>query len=135
MIPNGHITVYNKYIDPTTRTEKYKRSEIYNVVWQGSKAVTSARNQTAANSALILIPFASGTGYALPKIWQADSLHTGWTLQEGDIIARGMVNQNITTEYGVTQLKANYEDVVMVASVDAMDQGSANVRHWEVGCK
>src|SRR5689334_8888606 len=130
MIPNAHITVYNKYIDPTTRSEKYQRSVVYNVVWQGVKAVSRAKEQVASNTALILIPFASGNGYLAPKAWQALTNKANyWTLQEGDIIARGMLAQDITTEYGISQLKAAYEDVVMVDSVAAMDEGSANVQH------
>lgn len=134
MITNSHITIYNKYTDPTTRTEKYKRSEVYNVVWQAVRGIGRMKEQIAANTTLILIPFASGNGFVDAREWRADTLHTGWTLQEGDLVARGMTGRDITTEYSVTQLRANYE-VVAIASTAAMDQGTPNVQHWELNCK
>jgi hypothetical protein len=133
MIPNAHITVYNKYIDPETRAEAYKRSEVYNVVWQGVRAISRMKEQVPANSTLILIPFASGTGYETPKVWQDG--RDGWTLQEGDTIVRGMVTDDITTEYTLTSLRAKHENVVVISSIAAMDEGSPNVQHWEVNCK
>lgn len=134
VIPNSHITVYNKYIDTTTRAEKYQRTVINNVVWQSQKAITRAQEQVAANSALVMIPFALGADYLKPKAWQA-ARSGKWTLQEGDVIVRGVVAQEITTEYTLTALRAVYDDVVMIVSVDAMDQGTPNVQHWEVGCR
>jgi hypothetical protein len=71
----------------------------------------------------------------LPKTWQADSDHTGWTLQEGDVIARGVITQEISALYTMSALRAVYEDVVTIISIDAMDQGSPNMQHWELGCK
>lgn len=131
MIPNTDVTIYNKYFDGG---EKYQRTVIADVVWQAQKAIARAKEMIAANTALVMIPFAQGTDYAKPKAWQAS--RTGkWTLQEGDIIVKGAITQEITTEYGVTQLKAQYDDVVMITSVDTMDQGSLTVQHWEVGCK
>ena len=77
-----------------------------------------------------------GADYLKPKAWQALVTKTGnWTLQEGDVIVRGEVTDNITTEYKLSDLRAEYDDVVVISSVDAMDQGSPNVQHWEVGCK
>lgn len=131
MIPNGHITIYNKYIE--SRAEKYQRTIIRDVVWQATDAISRAKEQVAVNSALIMIPFARGADYQKPKTWQADRL--GWTLQEGDIIARGVVANEITSGYTVSDLRAAYDDVVMIFSVAAMDEGSANVQHWEVNGK
>lgn len=136
MIPNADITVYNKYIDSATRSEKYQRAEVKSVVWQSTKAISQMRTQTAANTALILIPFERDTDYLAPRVWQALPLKVGsWTLQEGDVIVRGIVTDEITGAYTITDLRAEHEDVVAIVSVDAMDQGSANVQHWEVNCK
>lgn len=133
MIPNAHITVYNKYVDGTTRTEKWQRTEVFNCVWQSTKAISRMREQTQANTALVLIPFASGTGYQEPKAWQVD--RDGWTLQEGDVVVRGMVTDEITDAFTLTDLRNAHEYVVTIASIDAMDQGSAAVQHWELQCK
>ena len=131
MIPNAHVTIYNKYIDE--REEKYQRSEIYNCVWQSVKAISRMREMTAANTALLLIPFASGLLYQEPKAWQVDRV--GWTLQEGDVIVRGLVEDEITDAYTITDLRKEHQNVVVIVSVDAMDQGSPVVQHWEVNCK
>ena len=133
MIPNGHITIYNRYF--VSRVETYQRTVIRDVVWQATKAVSGrSTGVLASNVATVFIPMARGANYLKPKAWQA-ARSGKWTLQEGDFIVRGEATDNITTEYTITSLRAEYEDVVTITSVDAMDQGSANVQHWQVGCK
>ena len=131
LIPNSDITIYNKYIE--NRVEKYQRFEVLAVVWQATSAISRAKEQVASNSALIMIPFALGTEYQKPKAWQVN--RAGWTLQEGDIITRGIITEEIDTEYTISNLRSDYDDVVMISSIGAMDEGSANVQHWEVNCK
>lgn len=134
MIPNSDITVYNKYF--VNRAEVYQRSEVYDVVWQATDAISRAKEQVAVNSALIMIPFARGIGYEYPKAWQLlTDKSDAWTLQEGDIIVRGIVTDEITGAYTVTSLRAEHDDVVMITAIAAMDEGSLNVRHWELNCK
>lgn len=133
MIPNGHITIYNRYF--VNRVETYQRTVIRDVVWQATKAVSGrSTGVLASNVATVFIPMARGADYLKPKAWQ-DARSGKWTLQEGDFIVRGEATDNITTEYTITSLRAEYEDVVTITSVDAMDQGSPNVQHWQVGCK
>lgn len=133
MIPNGHITIYNRYFE--SRLEKYQRTVIRDVVWQATKAVSGrSTGVLASNVATVFIPMARGAAYLKPKAWLL-ARSGKWTLQEGDVIVRGEATDNITTEYTLTSLRAEYEDVVTITSVDAMDQGSANVQHWQVGCK
>lgn len=135
MIPNGHITIYNRYF--VSRVETYQRTVIKNVVWEATKAVSGrSTGVLASNVATVFIPMQRGADYLKPKAWQALVTKTGnWTLQEGDVIVRGEVTDTITTEYKLSDLRAEYDDVVVISSVDAMDQGSPNVQHWEVGCK
>ena len=133
MIPNGHITIYNRYF--VSRTETYQRTVIRDVVWQATKAVSGrSTGVLASNVATVFIPMARGANYLKPKAWRA-ARSGKWTLEEGDVIVRGEATDNITTEYTITSLRAEYEDVVTITSVDAMDQGSPNVQHWQVGCK
>jgi len=133
MIPNGHITIYNRYFE--SRLEKYQRTVIRDVVWQATKAVSGrSTGVLASNVATVFIPMARGEDYLKPKAWQL-AQSGKWTLQEGDVIVRGEATDEITTEYTLTSLRAEYEDVVTITSIDAMDQGSANVQHWQVGCK
>jgi hypothetical protein len=133
VIPNCDITIFNKYI--SARVEVWRRSIIRNVGWQATKAVSGTKaGYLASNVATVFIPFAGNTDkYAPPKYWQYDL--DGWTLQEGDVIVRGEVPEDITSTFSITDLRAKYDDVVTITSVDSMDFGSLNVRHWEVGCK
>lgn len=131
MIPNAHITIYNKYID--ARAEKYQRAEVLDCVWQGVSAIARFREQIPANTILVMIPFASGGAYKEPKAWQSD--RSGWTLQEGDVIVRGLVTDEITDEYTITDLRAEHQYVAQIASIATMDNGSFHINHWEVQCK
>jgi len=134
LIPNSDITIYNKYFE--NRLEKYQRFEVYDVVWQSSDAISRMKEQVASNSALILIPFARGVDYLKPKEWQAlVDKSDNWTLQEGDVIVRGIAIEEIEAGYSVSNLRMDYDDVVAIASIAAMDEGSANMRHWELTCK
>lgn len=137
MIPNSAITVYNKYVDPSTRSEVWQRSEVTDVVWQATKAVSGSKSGLlASNVATIFIPFAQGSLYKLPKAWQLLADKSGyWTLQEGDVITRNIVADEITGAFTITSLRAKYDHVVTITSVDAMNQGSANMQHWEIGAK
>lgn len=134
LIPNSDITIYNKYF--VSRAEVYQRFEVYDVVWQSTDAISRAKEQVASNSALIMIPFARGGDYVQPKAWQALlDKSSVWTLQEGDIVVRGIAVEEITAGYSVSSLRADYNDVVMITAIAAMNEGSPNVQHWEVNAK
>ena len=135
MLANTHITIYNKAIE--SRAEVYYRAVIRNVGWQATKAIAGIHSgQLASNVATIFIPFGGNTEYLAPKAWQAlIDKSTNWTLQEGDVVVRGEVADEISGAFTVTSLKAKYDDVVTITSVDTMDFGSSLVRHWEVGAK
>lgn len=149
VIPNSDITIYNRYIDAGTRSEKYARVVVKRVVWQATKAISGGKSGAlASNIATVFIPMQRGADYVTPIAWQALTDKTGkWTLQDGDVIVRNAVSDEITaattdpeTEivtpaFTMTSLRAKYEDVVTITSIDCMDQGSANVQHWQVGCK
>jgi hypothetical protein len=55
------------------------------------------------------------------------------TIKAGDVIVEGVVTQEIDTEYTISDLKAAYDDVVTVKSVDRYDFGSPVVRHIRIG--
>lgn len=141
MIANTHITIYNKYIED--RAEKWQRSVVRDVNWQDTKAVMGTKQGLlASNVATIFIPMSNNTEYLAPKAWQAlESKSSAWTLQEGDIVVRGEVEDEITPAdddtpaVTIKSLYAKYDHVAQITSIDAMDMGSPNMRHWEVGVK
>ena len=66
--------------------------------------------------------------------WQALTTKTGkWTLQDGDFMVKGLVTDEIGAGFTMTALKAKYDDVVMIKSVDTMDAGSSYMQHWQIG--
>ncbi|MDD2921470.1 MAG: hypothetical protein PHQ36_04220 [Anaerolineales bacterium] len=131
MITNTTLTVYNKYVDPQTRSEVIQRSEIGAALWQSASAVSQSKSATiAADMASIAIPFAECANYKPPKEWLALEDKSGfWTLREGDEIARGIVTEALNT---ARQL---YDEVLTIRSVARMDQGSPNTHHFLVGAK
>lgn len=134
MRANVNVTIYNAYPDAATRTVKYQRSQVTRVYWENRRAANkSAAGEISNNSATIYIPLARGTAYVEPIAWQALVTKTGkWTLQDGDVIVRGLVADEITGAFTITSLRAKYDDVMTIASIDLMDMGSPNVQHWQV---
>ena len=133
---NSDITLFNKYIDAATRAEKYQRTQISGVLWENRKAanVIASGGNIAANQANIYIPYARGAAYQDPVTWQALVTKTGyWTLQDGDVVVRGLVSDSITTSFTITDLKAKYSDTLTIRSVDTMDMGSVGMSHWQIG--
>lgn len=136
MRTNADATLYNKYVDPTTRSEKWQRAVILAVTWENRKAANTIATggQIAADSAYIYIPMTRGANYLPPKAWQSSKAGK-WTLQEGDVILRGAVSDELSDTLTLTGLKAKYDDVLVISSVDTMDNSSMALRHWKVGAK
>ncbi len=132
---NADLTVFNKYVDATTRSEVWSRTQIKDVTWENGKAANViASGLLEADKVTVYIPYARGTSYLAPRAWQALSAKTGrWTLQQGDILVRGLVGETIGADYTISDLKRDYDDVVAIRSVDLMDNGSQALWHWQVG--
>ena len=150
MKTNANLTIYNKYIDPTTREAKYQRTQIIGVLWENRKAsnVLASGGSIAVDQASIYIPFQRGADSFPSTEWQALVTKTGkWTLQTGDFVVKGLVTDEIqdaitdpeTHEtipaFTIGSLKEKYENVLAITSIDTMDQGSLSMSHWQLGAK
>ena len=135
MITNADLTLYNKYYDPTTKAEVYQRTQISGIVWENRKAVNILKSGLlSADQVAIYIPFALGANYLQPIAWLALTTKTGkWTLQIGDFVVKGLVTDTVNSSFTITNLKAKYNDVLSIKSVDTMDRGSAKMQHWQIG--
>jgi hypothetical protein len=135
MKTNCDLTIYNVYVDAATRSEKYVRAQVVGVYWENRRAVNKLRSANlSADKAMIIIPFGRGTAYLEPVQWQALTTKTGkWTLQEGDIIVKGLVSDELSSSFTASALEKKYNDVLKITSVDVMDQGSLAMRHWRLG--
>jgi hypothetical protein len=142
---NADLTIYNKHV--AGGVEAWQRAQIQAVAWENRKGanVLRAGGNIAADQAAVYIPFARGDNYLAPRAWQALADKTGkWTLQVGDFIVKGLVEDDVHGEiedsppvpaFTISDLKAKYDDVLQVTSVDTMDSGSLSIRHWQLGAK
>jgi hypothetical protein len=136
MMTNADLTIYNRYTN--AGSEVYQRTQIQGVAWENRKAsnTLAAGGSIAADQAVVFIPLARGAAYKKSKAWLALVSKTGyWTLQPGDYIVKGLVSDEISGGFTMTSLKAKYDDVLQITSVDTMDAGSANMQHWKVSAK
>lgn len=143
MLTNANATVYNKYV--SAGAEVYQRTQIvdpdgdYSVAWENRKGSNVLRTggTIAADQAAIFIPMSDAPdGYTDPKAWQALVTKTGkWTLQVGDYIVKGLVTDAISGSFTISSLKAKYDDVLQISSVDTYDAGPEDLQHWQVGAK
>ncbi len=135
MKTNTTVTIYNKYTE--SNAELYQRSVISAAQWENNKAsnVRATGGYIDANQATIYIPFSVGDNYLKPKDWQENGDEDNWTLQDGDYVVKGTVEDEIEDAFTITSLKNKYDDVFAISSVDTMDYGSAALQHWEVGAR
>ena len=134
MKPNANITIYNKYI--ASRSESYQRTVISDVFWQNIRASSQWRNggDIAANKVVVYVPKSSGDSYLEPKAWQAAKAGK-FTFQEGDFIVHGVVTDEISASFTITDLKTKYDDVLAISEVDPHLYGSRRLQHWKVSAK
>ena len=117
MRTNADLTAYLKSIHATTRTEVWTRVQVHCVAWEERKGSTGggAGNQRA-DAITVYIP-----------------LDWAINLKPDDVIVKGLVTDEISSNFTITALKAKYPDSATVKSVDRHEAGSLNMRHIQVG--
>ena len=134
MYTNADCTVYNRIYDPTSRQDRWQRTALSGVLWESQEAVSVVKGGlapagTVSNTTAVYIPFRDG--YLPPKRFSAVP-GGSWTIQKGDRVVKGVVDLEI--EGGkISALEQTYDDVITVTSVDAMDYGSRDMWHWQIG--
>lgn len=133
MRTNCNITIYNKYI--VAGTETYQRTQITGVEWDNHKGANIIKSGlVTADQASIYIPWARCRAYFSPKSWLSLGSKTGkWTVAPGDYIVKGLVSDEITAGFTMTNLKAKYDDVLQIKSIDVRDMGSLGMWHIQIG--
>ena len=77
-----------------------------------------------------------GRNYLATKAWQALVTEDRQVdAPAGDFVIQGLVTDEIGSTFTITDLKAKYDDVLIISSVDPMDEGSLALQHWQVGAK
>lgn len=132
MLTNADITVYNRHYNKTTRLDEWFRTQISGVHWHGKQAVSVDSNGlSAANVYTVRIPTSvapQGKEYVSPSDYasaNSDALEGLWTLQNGDVIARGLIDT------------ANPKDIAgeHFTITGWADNRYGSVKHWRVDGK
>lgn len=137
---NEVITVFNSYVDQSTKLRVYKPTIIHGVSWFAQEIVSVTDNGlVSANKFTIRIPAEADTGnktYLSPHDYantQIDSISDYWTLVDGDIIVKGEVEET-GLDAKLAKLQENYDAVVIITSVTD-NRRVINAPHWKVVAK
>lgn len=114
MLTNGGITIYNKTI--VDRAEVWTRRQIPAVMWQGNRGSRmTAIGLLEADKFSVFIP----------------GIYNAFPLAQGDIVVRGLVEDEIGVSFSVSDLVAKYPDSFRVRQW--FDTGiGGNVQHVKV---
>lgn len=114
------MTVYNRYWDKDTGTDKYKRTVVEGVNWQEKRnATVSDKGLNIAYNTLIFIDKLED--YREPKSF-AKNPQKGFTLANGDIIVKGISEDEITgvKPYRIADIVANSDNVITIKGVTSL---------------
>lgn len=128
---NDTITVFNARLDKDLDSTVYIPTVIKGVSWYGSmKSTVDANGLKAANQYTIRIPLtadAGGKAYAEPAAYKAaNDAAELFTLNEGDLIAKGAYNEKLTLPAQIRALGC----VTVLAVTD--NRRAPNAPHWKV---
>lgn len=133
LFKNADITIYNKYYDSVDDVDRYQRTVIKGVNWQGKRnATVSDKGLLLADSILIFIDKLEN--YVSPKAFRrldVTERANYFTFAAGDKIVKGEIDFEVLgiKPYSVADLEKNYDDVVTIMSIRELSG------HWEVECK
>lgn len=130
LIKNADITVYNKYYDAADDADKYQRTVIKGVNWQGKRNGTvSDKGLLLADSTLIFIDKLDN--YVSPKRFiklTPEERLNYFTFAIGDKIVKGEVDFDVTgiKPFRLADLESEFDDVIDIKSVNSLST------HFEV---
>lgn len=129
MITNADITIYNKYYDADTRTNKYKRTVVEGVFFDEIIGGTKLRaGLESSDNAFVVIPNRSLQGYLPAEDYEATN--NTFTLQIGDRVVKNKVSLEIGSQS--TELDKNFT-AYTITSIKIRLFGSENMKHIELG--
>ena len=127
MIPTETISVINRYTE--NHEDKYQSTIIHGVFWFGNVLSSlSAEGYNAANQFVIRIPAKSASIPYIPSQQWNSQNHNGWTLQEGDYIARG----EVTTVASPAALRESGLQVIAIKGYAENLRSKTGLAHWKV---
>ena len=129
MTTNTSMSVFNKYTDEE-KNVVFKKHLIDNVFWDDSKGINIDKGYENADDVNVFIPKNQNEmgGYVEPKNY--NGLINTWTLENGDFIVKGNVEENEVLS--IKELVKKYDNVFTISLVDDKDFGSKNMHHFEI---
>lgn len=130
LFKNADITIYNKYFDDSSGADKYQRTVIKGVNWQGKRTGTvTDKGLLLADSTLIFADKLDN--YISPKKFaKLDPLEREecFTFAPGDKIVKGEVEFEVTggKPYRIANLESEFDDVITIKSINELSD------HFEV---
>ena len=124
LFKKDNITIYNKYYNIASDTDKYQRTVIKGVNWQGkTHATVSDKGLLLVNSTLIFID--KLVNYISPKKFAKLSdveRYNYFTFAPGDKIVKGEVNFEVSgvKPYRIADLESEFDEVIDIKSVNIM---------------
>ena len=134
MYTSTKITLYNAYVNTTTRATDYHRTVLDSVHYETMRARAKvAQGSIGSDTVNISVPFTvSGGTYVEPKAFADLTTKTGYyTFNEEDTIVKGEIPDTVA----FADLEATYDDCVVITDIDIADYGSVWMRHFELLCK
>lgn len=128
LFKNSDITIYNHYIDKTTKLDKYKRTVITDVNWNSKKnMVMSDKGTNIVYTTVIILDKLDN--YINERDFYNLEDKTGYfTLALGDKIVKNAIDFEVTR---IAELSKAYEDVVTIMSI----RENKIFKKLEVECK
>jgi hypothetical protein len=131
LFKNTDITIYNRYYDNNLGYDKYQRTVIKDVNWQGKRNATVSNNGLLlADSTMIFIDKLDN--YVSPKRFKklsdVDRPNHFTFASDGDKIVKGEVDFEVTgiKPYRIADLEETYDNVIDIKSISDLPN------HWEV---
>lgn len=135
MVANADITIYNHFYNCLTDEDQYFMTQIKNICWQEKTAIQVAgKGVDSSDYVLVMISMYPDTEKNfLPFLeWKkvnGSEKSKHFTFKEDDIVAKGLLNVNLTEGTTYTELQQNYEHVYRIKSIQTCDYGE---EHWEL---
>lgn len=130
LFKNANITIYNRYTDASSGVDKYQRTVVKGVNWQGKRNGTvSDKGLLLADSVLIFVNKLEN--YISPKRFaklQPIERENCFTFAPGDKIVKGEVYFEVTgvKPYRIADLENEFDHVIDIKSVTELSD------HFEV---
>lgn len=124
MLPNADITIYNSYLDPVTKLNKYHRTVIEGVNWNSTRNSTISNGSVtvAFNTTIVLDKLPN---YLTPLEFNKLADKTGYfTFNTSDRIVQGAIDLEIEK---LTELTGNFDSVVFMSISESKLFGTLKV--------